>query len=738
MAEYEFPVCTLDGVPLLAGGPISWSLTTGVEPVVVDLPVRPVDLPALLAGAKPLGSTLTIGPLTIEKLSILSTAQAENPYRAKVTVADRRWLWPRVVVNKGFNHRRRVGAVRRDAAWLRTSELETAAVDEVVYRAYSCKDGISEPWTPLEILEAVLKIVDPTAAFSSPSPLSIPVENLLLTHPGDAAISAVLSKMPSLAVTVSPAGVVDFFSVTDGAEAKLVGAGDPSAPGAAGSEMVGGGHISPVDRSAQIPSSFKVLFTPEIELRVDALDIPGVTEGSTTTEPKRHLVNVCRVPDFELDVSTTDSSGVAKTVKVAAGTYLPISTLFSTWSDAAPTSLQGKLSDKLMRRAMVPGRTGRLFSTFSSAALKLDDTKTAVWHTRLSAAFNAYRQVYQLDRGWLDRILELRPYLVGTVDPVSGQRAPALVYSNYCTKTSTLGLFRGPDHPAEGLPWANNITGYPGVDTDPTATSRPAPCHVVIEDQDQGIIRLVYTPEPYGGVEKVVPSVIVTGTMPRHKLAKSSTTPITFGSITSKEVVPELSADSRQAIWLTAVPVNSMYEVTVTALELSLQGKTPAVMKDALATAKGPPVELICPPAIETARIPWSQDAVTDIEAAFGIASGSGVSVTGRVRIERDKLRAMNDTPASELGTKAASLPAIARAIATSWVSNIIGLVEGSMTGGMLPSARCLGRVASVTHTVAPNGALTTNYQLMPALPQFDMLSYLDTATRRVVMGTVV
>ena len=105
----------IENYPLLNSASVTWSLRSGVRPVIESFEMVPEDAEALFqGGARKSPVTLKIvppngNPVTVTNLWILNIAPGPNPFIASLTLADRRWFWSYAHSLRRFNMRRRVG-----------------------------------------------------------------------------------------------------------------------------------------------------------------------------------------------------------------------------------------------------------------------------------------------------------------------------------------------------------------------------------------------------------------------------------------------------------------------------------------------------------------------------------------------------------------------------------------------------------------------------------------------------
>lgn len=715
------PGAHLNGVILDGEVPEAWRLQAGVHPAMLTVTVPESAVPGLLEIPRA-QATLTLGSRVVKKLSVIGRAESPNAYVGAVTLADDRywWGWGDSHVHLHRNVRRRTGLTTR-GQW--NDVLRPGAVGTLDYKRYSVKAS-GRPYDGVEILRDVFRQMGIKAPLLLDQKLlrKIPIENLFLDHLGDQAVAQALERLPGFDVTVDPDGRVVVFNWGSGAERAVVGTGSLDSFGQMGPETADRGHIVVNDNRPVRPGKIVALYTPEFELRFNALDLERVSDSGSIERagpqqlPPMEMQNVGPVSDWALVVNGQ---------RIGQGTYLPIYTQLQTWRNAIPGALLSQLSDKMIRRAFVPGRGGALWAAMQAIGVKDAANERAEWNGRIAMLQQHYRQTYQLPTDWIDMIQELRPYLAATIDRTSGQRAPARVYSDHCVIASTKALYQ---QTTGKQFYGTNISGYPGDDLVPGEDERPAPVSLTIEDQDQGVIRFNYQLDPFGLSATVLPSHIVP--MPERNLRQGRKTPLTFDSYARGGTPPQLSPTSRAAAFFTAIPAHVLYAVEVKPNDV--RDLLPEAARKGLNRANGPTMYIRIPPTFETARFAWganssrAQVAKPLIEQAFR---------EGRIP---NQLRAwcINDAEQSAIGERAASLRAIARGHAAAVWASFVDRPIGAITAP-LQDIRVRGAIWSVTHQLSPDGAIETTAALRPQLPRLNPMTYIPDDVQRVAAKTV-
>jgi len=767
------PRIELGGYPVLAVGTVLWSATTGVQPNIqafdvdrfsagfivddgtVDLskrdPIIKQVIPGITDGIS-LKYTSDLGEVSEWKnLFVIHNEAAPDPNYVRVVVADRRYWWPYTYVYRFFNKRRRVGTLRRG---MFQEALQQGVVTEFGQYARYSRNAAGRSWEPREALISVIEEVNgikPKIRNES-TYNAVPLEDVDIDHPGDAAIGVLMQSIPGAEITLDSDGNVVVFGWASREERTILGLGGlpGEGEGETGPRVVNAGNYEFIRKDNIRPVAIDVLFQIEAEVRFDFLgddasrvDRPDSAGSASSVALEdsgtpRELQNVMPLPDFELKME-----GVTE----YQNTFFPITDIVKAWqvqlSEQKPP-IQGivtLINLPLIRRAFVPHRP--IWTELGIAGVEDAFGTDAQWGVRIAGLQEHYRQTYRIPKDWTDRTLAMRPYLVATIDTVSAQRAPAMVFSNHCIVHGRKQLLRDKyGKVSDGM----NVRGYPGKDvplnldlegslaagTTKTITW-PAPARLSILDEDQGIIKLNYLTDPWGNTKKILPSLV--DNPPQRNRAKwSRTTPVHWNSIVSGGDEPQLATEHGAAVLFTMIPATTLYRVRVKLDDVKDLVKAAA---GGLPSARGPIREVRCPAAVETARIQWRADAKLAIEKAFrvGVNSANIDDVT-------DDLRpyCINDGRQVATGSGAASLWDIARSIASAYYLQGIDRIEGNKTGVLAADADKIipaGAMSNVSFTVGPDGSLLTSYSLRGDLPLLDFRNLLDPGTFRVVARRV-
>lgn len=715
---------TLNGVPLIGSVINRWRFKEGILPVMETLTVSRDQGKGLIPyDGKPLASTLIVDdgetkPLIVKKLTIVGFLPGEDPWTQKVVVADRRWLWRYPHVLRRFNIRRR-GAFQRRGKW--NEKLQPTPTQEVTYAVWSLDPKTKKPWEPKRALDSVM--MDKDALNIPPSDIvydkslgiefqNLDLENVELDDKGHLAVQRITKAIPGVALFVNENGEVVFFQKNSGFEKAMIDK--------AGPEIQQGGHIEYITNEEVRPEFVDVYFTVESEVRFDYIESTSRTVATSPFD-KRELNNVLPAPDFKL--SMPDGRVITQ------GTWVE----FVDFLDSAVVK-QGKglLANltvekwfKLIREAFVPELN--LWSAMLLTGIVTPNSDEVNWMARVSAIQKHYRQTFRIHQRWLERILSMADYLVGTIDPANGQRAPAMAFSDHAVKNA----FKGMIHLArngQDMRYATNVPGY-AANLD---NAVPAPATVTITDPDQGVIHVEYQNDPYNLQDKVFPSLLENIPGVSAEDATKGKTSFLHDAVNRKGAKkPSLAEAHKLAVVITCVPASpnnkqQLYKIRVKPSDIL--NRLPKHMHASLNKVNPGLVEEVRIGAgMETARVRWRDDRSADIEKIFGVRSGTPNF--------NDLI--LNDDPSGAVqsvgGGTAASIREIAFSAAAAIYANYHDRYMGSKVvhgkGGLTPA----GNLQEVVYEVGTDGKFISNISLPDNPEGLDLFAFMNESTRRII-----
>lgn len=719
----------IGGFPILGSSPARWVEKAGVDPYVGVFDLKPDHADVLFKGF-PVRTSLEYdlgdgNPVIFNNLWVLRKAPGPNPFISRIVIADRRWLWPYAHFTRRYNMRRRVG-------FRRVKELGVPELDPVVsdiwYAHYSMQNPQvngaspeSRKWVAkaflTDIMEAIrdaeqdMEVAAPILQFNIASTIgelikNMPIENIETDDTADKAIARALSTLPEAKLILDRESNVEILPRTDGAERQEIRNLGP--------EMVDRGHIDFVLSSAIRPRRIEVLFTREIEVRYNFTEPGSKNDSRTVILDDRILENVLPVPDHTILINGQN---------VPQGTWVEFSAYLNAINEPpfGPPPKIGRIDYDILRKAFIPHMD--LWGALNLFGQRDPDND---WGARLAAMQAHWRRTFRIPRRRMDRTLKIRAYRVATIDPESGQRAPAEAYSDYAVVPSMRTHYKQVDDQSD-LSLIVNIDGYPDNDL-LGPTTKPAPARVSIVDEDQGIIHIDYIIDPWKRWEQILPGKMDATGLPNADIVDGEQN-ITFDMVIEgrEGTIAQLESGHKVALIVTQVPAapntrQQLHKVVVTPNEVKdmLPPGVSAGLGDD--TAKGPVMQVRVGAGIETARVQWNDGRAADIDLAFGLPQRDQEPNLEGLVVNDDKTQA------------GASLRSISRAVAARIYATFADHFEGSATGKLTAAVSPKGWIDQVTHEINAAGEATTGVTLPPKLDPFDLTAFLDDNTRSFII----
>lgn len=724
------PVATLGGFPILGSSTVSWTLREGVAPVEATFDFRAKDAENLF-GSSQGGQVLDLVLISngtqviINRLQVIQAASSDVPSIMRVRVADRRWRWPYVRVLKRYNVRRHIGVKSvSDVGVVDLAGALRQLDPKIWYAEYSLKTPPEGKWTAEETLKDVISEVLRNDGLGEPGDFyqrgkfdGIPVEDLEIDESGESAIGRVLGYMPEAGIYVNAEGNVVVFNRTDGRE--VVEANRLSPP------IVGQGIARFVQNSITRPRKVRVYFTREVEVRFDYSEFETGLTNPGAGKAERFLDNVLPVPDHNIELATGEVE--------AQGTWITFNQVFisKTWTSPPPPGLGGPfLNHSFLRRAFIPFLD--LFTALRLTGLTQPDID---WAARVSALEQNWRTTFRINRRWMDQTLMLRASRIGIVNRVTGTRAPAAVYSDFCIVGSQRSQLRSARGQEAVIPYAINVDGYPAggvIDS----TTKQVPAILTILDHDQGIVQVQYRVDPNKVYDVILPSKIEETGMPGANLKSGGRRPIGWNHITTKNgnlLQTQLEPNFKLAMILTLIPASpnskaQLHAVEVEPKDVFLPGGA------AIGTANGPVMEVRVDMSEVTALIPWNDNEKTTIEALFGMPGaldGKPTPLPSAEAVNKLVLNLQSGNNPNPDNT--ASLNAYARAVAARVYARFVDRVEGTQATHLSPKSDLQGWMSELTHEVTTDGTGLTRGVFPDAIPALSLRNFMDAGMRAVV-----
>jgi hypothetical protein len=751
-------IATIDGFPLLNSANVSWSLRSGVHPVLESFEMIPEDAEKLFqGGTRKSPVTLTIvadqgNPVIVTNLWVLNIAPGPNPFIASVTLADRRWFWTYAHTLRRYNMRRRTG----NKIVNRSDQVPVEAQQSVPqYKYWPWSLNVERPWDAesalkdmmLNPLDGVLQkekqfwgtaanLVIDTRLMDNGS--GIPIEELQIDDQGDAAVERMVGYLPEAEVTVDYNGNVVVYARTGGDEEAIYKAILPEIPGT--------GHIGLVSNAALRPSQINVKFTFEVEVRFDFLEDAVTSSGrngshdvdTVATNNSAGQIKVSYLRQAENVLPSVDYELFMNGNTLPLGTYILFNDAFEAWGPM-PVRLSGgtsvAITHQLVQKAFVPyldlweklGVVGQFPGP---------DGALQRWPERVAAIKNHYRQTFRLPSAWTEQMISIRAYRVAIIDPQSGMRGPSLAYGDYCAIASQRQYARNAQA-GSVFEWAFNRSGYPASGLlDSKATASPA--QVVILDEDQGVFRVEYMLDMMRATEQILPSKldVANNAMPTTDITNRERA-ITFDTLNRAGGYASLSPNFKLAVVLTCVPaspnnLNQLYSISVKPSDVA--NIIPQGAKTGLLNAQGPEMDIHC--GLDTARVAWVDSRAADIEAIFGIQNGAAAGKPIPLNVDNLIINGSK----SDLNS-GASLTNLAQAEAAKFYAALVDHFEGGVSGYMNGGVHLNGMVQDITHTLHPRGETTTQLTLPSTAvrmsKQIDVFRFLNAKSRAVILKLV-
>lgn len=698
------PVATLAGVPLEAHETVSWRFTQGVAPYQRFFEVHKDSAAAIMSAAAP-GTEVELyfsapghDELRVKGLTVLSIAPSAHPDRLSVLVADRRIFWDRKQVHYRFNMRRRSGDFRLvDGVMERIN-----AVPDVTFARYSLRSE-QFVWTAKEV---ILKIVNEVTnglydASKVDFATALDIDGLELQDDGASAIKKVMDYVPALTGFMDADGVYVLTSTAGGDEGPhLADSGPP---------IVGPMLTTDVDMQRSRPSEIEVYFQPEDEMRFDGLEGYAATVNGPR-EP-RILRNVLPLPDRKLTIAGK---------VVVQNTWVEINqALLDAWnndtSNPARVQIGGRtvnlpaISFTVIQRLWLsPGGYHAYYEIAGG---------NSVWARRWNAIMRHYRQTYQIDRRWRDRLRSARAERVAIQDPENARRAPADIFADHCVIPSRkrIAFFRA--DPSKKL--ATNRKAWENLD-DPNrliVDARLAETAILTPlDADQFVFHATYQTDQQGNTLAIVPSILQ---------AKADGASIDIPEADPRAAqalfllhLAKLSPKHRFTTILTVASASpnglgSLYKIKVSPNEA--KGFLPKPVAARIGQCRGPVFQLFVSPQVATARFAWQDASAKEIEDAI---------LDGKPRSPARLLDPVH------VGNVAKSMAAIIYAL-------FADRVEGTRVTDFDSRRLPVGRISSVVHEIGRRGAALTRLELPPHMATYDFMSLLPEGTRRQLFAKV-
>lgn len=726
------PTATLGGIPLTDQEEVGWQESYGTAPYTRTFLVHGSNakrLEALLGTA----CELVIRPesgeaLTWKSIWPLRMVPTKYPFHVAVMCCDVRWKWSRELLVRTYNMPRRTGNRRL----VNRQVIELAIIkDDYTYVAATLKDG-KDKWTPRTAVEDAMgalaeKCGHGWSVEDWPTGEGLAVEGLDLRHNGDVGMATLLAHAPGADVKINRDG-----------DAVLKDATAYSATSAAVKSLIPteAGQIARlVDLKHVRPKRITVWFDREVELRFDSVeevDDPSATVQTGDAQDSQMLMeNVLPLPDPE----TTIDGEV-----YAAGSYVPVRKALAAWNLQLSTLGKSPPPPELTI-ANVQKYWFVLDALYTALGNLVLDADQYNWSARISTLKAHYRKTYQIPAPWMAHIRDVRPYRLGILDPVTGARAAAQAWSQFCVEPTAKAYMQAALANDANLQfyWLN-VDNYPGLDADLYDKS-PSPAIVHVADRDLGILHIEYRTDPYGMRSAIHQSQMkenATGKIqaPTRDMREQLKGVMAVDGRVKGAIPIGLSSDFRVAVVVTALPIapNSEDRMFPIALDPGEVGKSIAGNVQ-IEGGEGPEWHLACPPSLMTAWYALRETLAARESAPrlFGF-NDQGLGVAGGVVGGGG---GASDAPGYEiinLSDSRSLLQSIARAMAVAQWAAFVDAVEGNLAVHFLPSLALTGSMDAVKHGLQPDGRLLTEIAMGMARRPIDSMGLLPLPVRPIVL----
>jgi hypothetical protein len=459
---------------------LDWSLVSGFQAPIQGWELPSDKVAAIVTQYRGQEVEINLGGTRIKRVIVLGNAASHSPVTQILLLTDVRWYW-RTWTAKAANVRRRIGA----RVLVGNVDVQAqGVVDTIRYAPWSLKDGSKAyTWKTLatEVLDGACSADDGHPAISyvfDPGTLGIDdllVQEEFIDDGTGTAIARAVGALPGRSLYIDLDGLVHVFDACPGAEdVKLSGL--PPAVGPNGTQW---GSLRKIDNSAVRSKTYRVLFDPELEVLLFALN--SVFTHDNPNLP--WMENVLRVTDKTLAIPAV-SGYPARTV--GEGTYITITEACAAWGSApnngqkafaGVTNAAGALTiDAVRNYFLYPDWFWTQYVVLGTTSID------PIWAARIEELVSSFRTRFRVNYQFWKRVRSVRPYRAGIWDTATGTRADSPVYCDFA-RQPTVRSDR-----ANRTNSGYNVTCWNAQ----ISQCQRAQAHVVVEDEDQGVFRIVW------------------------------------------------------------------------------------------------------------------------------------------------------------------------------------------------------------------------------------------------------
>jgi hypothetical protein len=693
---------TINGIPIK--GAVGWAIQAGTVPFITSVIVdrNGLDDPGTIMG-KPvkLSAEGIGGSWEVSGVYVIDYAPGGDPYNWALTLADKRYFWPRSHVMRRYNVRRRTGDRRLLREGFPTQLPGT--VDDFAFEL-STLYAPGTLWDPITALRDVVSILDDgkTPDIAGIPARSVPLEDVEIDEDGATALTRLLRHVPGAAVFIDENGSTRFFDETEKAAASAL-------LRKMGAPVVGKGIADEVRYDGIRPAWVDVLFSIEQELKFTSIDEGGAY--SRRGSKSKDLENVLQVTDETL----TLASGRV----VTRGTWITMDEAFAAWGSFSRKDARGvvaslgNITHAIVRKYWFGGRLESVYGSLGQAIPE------ANWVPRIREIRKHYRQTYRITPYWMTRIRSIRAERVAIIDPETGTRAPARVVANYAVMPSMRGRFFDPS--LQGY-----ILNVNNVYSDSLAAAGYAPATASILAPDLGIFHLAFETGPNNLLSEVFPCAFEEP-IPQGNFAAKVGRNVFGDSTMVKGVAPiSLAATHKVAVVLTAVPSAPNSNDQFLRVRIN-----PGDVPLAVGACSGRGWEIrVGPGAGTTARMAWTDAAETLIDKVFGVPQNPSPGTKPTY--------AGGDALANAgLLMDSAEVRNLALAAAASLYSQMVDRVAGAHASRADTSLAPIGNATAVVHGIDADGAINSIVRFDKTSGRLDVPTFVNNDTRRKLMRMV-
>ena len=493
--------------PLAGTGAVSWRIQAGVQPYSTTFSAHNLAWEALkIHKGKPLKLSITDSKgdkVVVEDVYILHEMPSSSPSVTSFVVSDKRWKWSYQIIVRDYNLTRRTG----DKNYQELDLPKDGLPDKFAFFPNSLKNG-QTLWEPQDIIEDILETISKGTDSKKhvieefPDTGEITIQNVVLRDTADSALARALGYIPGADIYLDLKGKVRVFNTLN------VGAAERHFDGL---KEIGtswnGGKVENITREHIRPSAVHVYYQRELEAVLEYSD--DYTTG-TAAQPSRDdafIENVIATVDPASGVIAYDPefgpSGGSVYKIVPPGTWVEA----KAWLNYHNTpgvrpEVSAPWNFDTIRTWWVKGALeGQLIGSGQRGRKHFD---TGNYIQAVGALRENFRQTFKISRRYMERLRDIRNVRVGIIDPITGQRQPASVWSQGAyIPTEKGGHIAMRSHP-EFYHTVFNFTSLP-QNGEQLTDSVPSPQRVSWVDKSAGIFRIESKQSTYGTFSAIIP-----------------------------------------------------------------------------------------------------------------------------------------------------------------------------------------------------------------------------------------